>query len=416
MPSSTLRRMQHDVTIVGAGHAGLALSASLSRRGIEHTVLERDRIGATWHGRWDSFCLVTPNWAIELPDGGYDGEAPDGYMPRDDIVAFLERYAARCSAPVQTGVEVTAARTIDQGFELATSSGSIATRVLVAASGAFQRPFRPEGLSSLPPEVAVLDVNTYTNPSALPDRGVLVIGSGQTGCQLSEELHEAGRDVVLACGRAPWVPRRLGGRDIVWWLNRTGFLDQPVSMLPDPRMRLVSNPLTTGHGGGHDLHYRTLQAMGVTLAGRFVGADGANVLFDDTLAESVAFGDARYAELQEMVRKLIAEGGAPPVEIEPPPPFEADAPTSLPISRFGAVILTGGFRPDYGSWMPWADAFDPMGFPIQTDGASAVVEGLHFMGVHFLRKRKSAILLGAREDAEAVADRIGARLGAVPAG
>jgi putative flavoprotein involved in K+ transport len=408
--------MRHDVTIVGAGHAGLALSAALSIRGIEHTVLERDGIGSTWRKRWDSFCLVTPNWAIDLPDGSYDGDEPDAYMPRDDIVGLLERYAARTSAPAQTGVEVAAVRATDAGFELDGSTGTVRTRILVAATGAFQRPFLPDGLASIPPDVPVIDASGYTNPAALPDGGVLVIGSGQTGVQLSEELREAGRDVVLACGAASWVPRRVGDHDIVWWLARTGFFDQPVSSLSDPAARLVSNPLTTGHGGGRDLHYRTLQAMGVTLAGRFVGSDGARVAFADDLAACVAFGDARRHDLMELVRTTIAQQGLPEVEIEPPPPFVADAPTSLPVSRFGSVIVTVGFRPDYGSWMPWPEAFDVMGFPIQTDGVSGVVDGLHFMGVHFLRKRKSSILLGAREDAEVVADRIAARLGAMPAG
>jgi putative flavoprotein involved in K+ transport len=407
--------MQHDVTVVGAGHAGLSISAALSARGIEHTVLERDRVGSTWAGRWDSFCLVTPNWAIELTGGGYDGDDPDGFMPRDHIVAFLERYAARVSAPVQTGAEVTGVRTIEDGFALDTSVGSMTTRVLVAANGAFQRPFRPDGLSSLPPDVPVIDASRYRNPQALPDGGVLVIGSGQTGAQLSEELHDAGHDVVLACGRAPWMPRRIGDHDLVWWLLRTGFLDVQLSALPDPAIRLVSNPLTSGHDGGHDLHYRTLRSMGVTLAGRFLGCDGADLVFDDSLPASVAWGDARHDELAEMIMKMVADGGLPPVEIEPPSPFAPEAPTSLPVARFGSVIVTGGFRPDYGSWMPWADAFDATGFPVQTDGESQVVDGLHFMGVHFLRKRKSAILLGGREDAEVVADRIALRLGAPPA-
>jgi putative flavoprotein involved in K+ transport len=408
--------MQHDVTVVGAGHAGLSLSAALTARGIDHTVLERDRVGSTWARRWDSFCLVTPNWAIDLTDGTYDGDDPDAFMPRDDIVAFLGRYAAGASVPVRTGVEVTAVRAVDGGFALDTSAGGITTRVLVAASGAFQRPFRPDGLASLPADVPVIDASQYTNPETLPDGDVLVIGSGQTGVQLSEELHEAGREVVLACGRAPWMPRRIGDRDVVWWLLRTGFLDMPVSALPDPAMRLVSNPLTSGHGGGHDLHYRTLQAMGVTLVGRFLGCDGTDVSFDDSLAASVAWGDARHDELAALIAKTTVDHGLPSVEIEPPTSFVADAPTHVPVSRFGSVLMTGGFRPDYGSWMPWPEAFDPTGFPIQTDGVSQVVDGLHFVGVHFLRTRKSAILLGAREDAAVVADRIAVRLGARPAG
>jgi putative flavoprotein involved in K+ transport len=243
----------------------------------------------------------------------------------------------------------------------------------------------------------------------------LVIGSGQTGCQVAEELHEAGRDVVLACGRAPWIPRRIGDRDLVWWAVHTGFFDQTFDGM-QPGARLVSNPLTTGHGGGRDLHYRTLQAMGVTLAGRFAGADEHAVRFDDDLAACVAWGDDRYDEFMALVHNLIAARGLPDLETEPPPPFAAEAPTSLPASRFAAAIVTSGFRPQYGAWIPWVEAFDPLGFPLQVDGASTVVEGLHFMGVHFLRKRKSAILLGAEEDAQVVADGIAVRLGARPAG
>jgi putative flavoprotein involved in K+ transport len=408
--------MQHDVVVVGAGHAGISLSAALTAREIAHVVLERDRVGATWGHRWDSFCLVTPNWAIDLTDGDYDGDDPDGYMARDEIVAFLERYAARHEAPVRTGVQVTAVRATDGGFALDTSDGTVTAKTLVAASGAFQQPFLPKGVAALPPDLRVLDTTEYTNPDALPDGGVLVIGSGQTGVQLAEELQEAGRDVVLACGRAPWVPRRLGEHDIVWWLLESGYLDQPVDELPDLSIRLVSNPLTTGHGGGHDLHLRTLQAMGVTLCGLFLGCDGNDVVFDDSLAESVAWGDARQADLMQLFRATIERRGLPDVEIPEIPPFVSEAPSRVPVARFGSVIVTGGFRPNYGAWMPWPDAFDDVGFPRQRDGESAVVDGLFFTGVHFLRTRKSSILLGGRDDAGVVTDRIATRLGAKPAG
>jgi putative flavoprotein involved in K+ transport len=406
---------RYDAVIVGAGHAGLSLSAALSERRIEHVALERDRIGSSWADRWDSFCLVTPNWAIELTDGGYDGDEPDGYMPRDDIVAFLERYAGRTGAPVRIGVKVVAARSVDGGFVLDTSEGTVRTRTLVAATGAFQRPVVPEGLANIPPNVEVLDATSYTQPDGLPDGGVLIIGSGQTGAQLAEEISQAGRDVVLACGRAPWLPRRIGDRDLVWWLRSIGFLDMPFSALADPAMRLVSNPLTTGHGGGHDLHLRTLRAAGVTLAGRFTGVDDGRAVFDGDLGECVAWADARHAEFAERIRATCRAEGWPDVELAPPEPFVAEAPTEMPVDRFSSVIVTGGFRPNYGGWMPWPEAFDALGFPTHVDGESDVVDGLFFVGVHFLRKRKSAILLGAREDSAVVADRIARRLGAAPA-
>jgi putative flavoprotein involved in K+ transport len=404
-----------DAVVVGAGHAGLSISRALAAHRIEHAVLERDRVGQTWRGRWDSFCLVTPNWLIDLPEGGYDGDDPDGYMQRDEIAAFLERYAAAGAAPVREGVSVLAARELDGGFALETSEGPLRARVLVVASGAYQRAHHPRGAAAIADVLHTVDATTYRRPGELPDGGVLIVGSGQTGVQLAEELHEAGRDVVLACGKAPWLPRRFGGHDVTWWADATGFLGQPVSSLPDPGARLWANILTTGHGGGHDLHYRTLQRDGVTLAGHFEGVDGAKVRFADDLAVSVAWGDERYRQFGELVQRVVAERGLDPVALEPPPPFVAEGPTDVPLDRFSTVLFTGGFRPDYGSWLPWPSAFDDMGFPIQTDGESAVVDGLYFVGVHFLRTRKSSILWGANDDATVVASRIAVRLGAGPA-
>jgi putative flavoprotein involved in K+ transport len=399
----------HDAVVVGAGHAGLSISRALSDRGIDHVVLERGQVAQTWRGRWQSFCLVTPNWLIALPGGRYTGDDPDGYMPRDDIVAFLERYAA--TAPVREGVEVEGVRATDDGFALDASDGEMRTRTLIASTGAFQKPHMPAGMTSLPSRLAVLDATSYDRPEDLPDGGVLIIGSGQTGAQLAEEIHETGRDVVLACGRAPWVPRRWGGRDAVWWLEEAHFFDARLEDLPDPAQRLASNPLTTGHGGGRDLHYRTLQQAGVTLVGQFLGADGDHITFADDLSESVAWGDAAFAELMKIAARVIAERGLN-VDLPTHEPFVADPPTSIPADRFSTVICTGGFRPDYQSWMPWSDAFDPVGFPLHLEGESAAVDGLFFMGVHFMRKRKSGILWGAEEDANVVANRVAQRLGA----
>jgi putative flavoprotein involved in K+ transport len=403
-----------DVVVVGAGHAGLAVSHALADRGVEHVVLERDRVGQAWRDRWESFCLVTPNRMIALPGLAHDGgEDPDAFMPRDDIVGFLERYASTGATQVREGVEVTGVRArAGGGFSLDTSDGELSTSVLVACTGAYQRPHRPAGAVSLPPGAFTIDATDYRRPDQLPPGDVLVVGSGQTGCQLAEELLEDGREVVLACGRAPWVPRRLGGHDITWWGRETGFLDQPVSALPDPRARLEANLLATGHGGGHDLHYRTLQTAGVTLAGHFLDHEGGRVRFADDLADCVAWGDERHRRFMGLVRTLADERGIEGVEIPEPEPFDASAPQELPLDRFAAVIFTGGFRPNYGSWLPWPEAVDDLGFPVQADGASTVVDGLYFCGVHFMRKRKSSILWGTGEDAEVVAGGIAQRLGA----
>jgi Pyridine nucleotide-disulphide oxidoreductase len=396
------------VAVVGAGPAGLATSCELTTAGVEHVVLERGRIGQTWRDRWDSFCLVTPNWSVMLPDGGYGGPDPDGFMPRDEMVGHLERYASAIRAPVQEGVDVTSMEaTREGGFVLGTSDGDVRAGAVVISTGAFQRQHRPNA-ASLPPELLQIDVDDYRNEQALPPGTVLVVGSGQSGCQIAEELHEAGRKVVLACGRAPWVPRRVGDRDFVWWLLESGFLDATVGSLPSPEARLFANVLATGHGGGHDLHLRTLQAEEVVLAGHFLGSTRTHVRFAPDLADSVAWGDERYIQFTGLVREVVEKHGLDLPDLADAPPFEAEPPEELALSELGAVIFAGGFRPDY-SWLPWPGAFDDLGFPIHDEGASTVVPGLYFVGVHFLRKRKSSTLIGVGEDAAIVAEQIASR-------
>jgi putative flavoprotein involved in K+ transport len=277
---------------------------------------------------------------------------------------------------------------------------------LALASGAYQKPFRPPGAIGLPRSIHVIDAEGYTNPAALPPGRVLVVGSGQTGCQIAEELNEAGRDVVLASGRAPWVPRRLAGRDIVAWMAPTSFMNQTPAQLPSPMLRLVANILNSGRNGGHDLNWRTLQAAGVTLAGHFRGVEGDDIVFAPDLAESVAFGDARYAELRPALAESAALLGVETPELPDPPPFVADPPERISVQDVAAVIFTSGFRPDFTSWVHFPTAFDEMGFPLTTDGESTAVPGLFFIGTHFLRKRKSATLFGIEEDAPVVAERI----------
>jgi len=398
-----------DVVVVGAGQAGLAVSCELTQAGVEHVVLEKGRVGQTWRGRWDSFCLVTPNWFVQLPGHPYDGDDPDGYMPRDEIVAYLERYAAGFQAPVWDGVDVTSLRPQPDGsFVLQTSAGEIVARTVVLSTGAYQRPHRPAGASTLPADLLQIDVEAYHCAADLPGGPVLVVGSGQSGCQISEELHCAGREVFLACGRAPWFPRRLGDHDLSWWALETGFLDVPFSSSPSPAARLAANVQATGVDGGHDLHYRTLQKLGVTLLGHFLGADGRRARFAPDLADSVAWGDERNGQLMDLVRKLVAERGLPRPEIPEPEPFDATAPEELNLSGFGAVVFAGGFRPDYASWVHLPGGFDALGFPVHEEGASTVSPGLYFVGVHFMRKRKSSLLGGVGEDAAIVAGQISA--------
>jgi putative flavoprotein involved in K+ transport len=399
-----------EVVVVGAGQAGLAISRELTHASVEHVVLERGRVGQSWRGRWDSFCLVTPNWFLQLPGHPYDDDDPDGFMPRDEFVPYLERYAEGFEAPVREGIDVTSLQPgPDGGFLLETPAGEIVARTVVLSTGAYQRPHRPAGAATLPAGLLQIDIEDYRNPAELPAGPVLVVGSGQSGCQIAEELYRAGREVFLACGRAPWFPRRLGDRDLSWWALETGFLDVPLSSLPSPAARLAANVQATGAGGGHDLHYRTLRKMGVTLLGHFLGADGRRAQFAPDLGESVAWGDERNAQLMDLVRKLVVERGLAIPEILEPEPFSGEAPEEVNLSGFGAVVFAGGFRPDYESWVRFPGAFDELGFPVNEAGASTVAPGLYFVGVHFLRKRKSSLLNGVGEDAAIVAHQIAAR-------
>lgn len=392
------------VVVIGAGQAGLAVSHQLAAVGVEHIVLERDRVAQSWRGRWDSFTLVTPTSTIRLPGHTAEG-APEGYLAKADIVALLEQYASANQAPVFEGVDV---ERLDagprSGFVLRTSAGELPARAVVVCSGAFQKPHRPTIAAGLPVRVPVLDATDYRNPDDIGPGRVVIVGSGQTGCQLAEELHLAGREVVLACGRAPWIPRRLEGRDTFTWLCETSFFDQPLAALPSPAARLVSNPQATGRDGGHDLHYRTLQELGVQLTGRLAYADDSAMTFADDLDASVSFGDARYHDLKTLLATQLPAKGIIAPEMPDPPPFHADPIASVATKDVAAVIFTSGFRPDYARWVG-LPVFDELGFPITVDGAAAV-GGLYFCGVHFLRNRQSGLLMGVGADAALVADSV----------
>jgi putative flavoprotein involved in K+ transport len=398
-----------DTVVVGAGQAGLAVSRELGEAEVPHVVLERGRVGQTWRGRWDSFCLVTPNWSVRLPGHPYDGDDPDGFMPRDEVVAYLERYAAAVRAPVREGVEVKSIRPVPGGgFDLDTSDGALVARTVVLSTGAYQRPHRPAGADTLPESLLQIDAEDYRNPEQLPPGRVLVVGSGQSGCQIAEELCQAGREVFLACGRAGWLARRISGRDVVWWLSEAGDLDDRTDSLPEPRARLAGNVQASGRDGGHDLHYRTLRRMGVTLLGRFTGADAGEAHFAADLGESVGWGDRRHVDVMGGFRKCAGERGLAWDDGAAPEPFDPTAPERLPLDGLGVVIFTSGFRPDYGSWVHCPGAFDELGFPVHREGASTAFPGLYFVGVHFLRKRKSSLLIGVGEDAAIVASQIAA--------
>ncbi|MFF2371861.1 flavin-containing monooxygenase [Agromyces sp. NPDC058110] len=394
-----------DVLVVGAGQAGLAVSHELSERGVEHVVLERDRVGSTWAGRWDSFRLVTPNHGIRMPGGAYSGDDPCGYLPRDGIVDHLTAYASSFRAPVAERHGVDRLEPDEAGFVARSAMGDIRARRVVGCTGAYQRPHRPGFVDGLAREVPVVMSADYRSPGALPDGPVLVIGGGQSACQIAEELHAAGRQVTLAPGRAPSMPRRIADRDGFDWLEDAGFFEQLLADQPSPAVRLAANPLATGAGGGHDLSLRTLAARGVGLVGRVVGVDDGSLVVADDLDESLAAGDAGFRMVCGLARKAAAARGLP----DPDPPEPLDDPVAaaeVPSLRdLGAVVVACGYRPAY-DWVEVPGVFDDMGFPVTDAGASRAVDGLWFVGVPWLRHRKSPLLMGVGEDAAIVAEQL----------
>ncbi len=389
-----------DTVVVGGGQAGLAASWHLTRRGVEHVVLERGRVGQNWRTeRWDSFVLNTPNWAQQLPGFAYAGDEPDEFAPLAEVIAYVEDYAASFEAPVREGVDVSALRSAPGGYELDTDSGPVHATNVVVATGAYQRP-TPSALREAAPS-GLLQLNTpeYRNPSELPEGAVLVVGSGQSGCQVAEDLVGSGREVYLAVGACPWLPRRHRGRDVVSWMVEIGLMDQTVDSLTSPDALLACNVALSGTEGGHDCNPLTLADRGVVPVGRLEGFREGRALFAGDLEENIAKG----VEFEVSLRRRFDEHAG--LEHEP----AADAIRALPdlrdldLGRIGAIVWATGFRPDYG-WIE-LPVLDPTGRPVQRRGVTDL-PGLAFVGVHWLHTRKSSLFLGVGEDAEHVVEQL----------
>jgi putative flavoprotein involved in K+ transport len=406
-----------DTVVVGAGQSGLAMSWFLRRRGVDHVLLDRrTRLGGGWLDRWDAFRLVTPNWTASFPGSAYDGDDPDGFMPRDEIAGRVARYAESISAPVvlETEVHRLGARA-GGGFRLETSQGTVSARRVIVATGGFHTPRIPAIAAALPERVLSLHSHAYRNERQLPPGAVLVVGSAQSGVQIVEELRDAGRRVFLCVGSAGRVPRRYRGRDIFYWLRqlaeRGDELGTPLpsaATLEDPRRRLAANPHLSGHGGGHEVDLRRLASGGATLLGRLKAIDGERIRLAPDLSANLATADRFFEEkFRSLIDKLIerARIDAPPDERAP---FQYDPPelAELDLARaeISAVLWTTGYRLDYG----WIDlpVLDTLGFPRQTRGVTEI-PGLYFIGSLWQHNQASATLFGLELEARALAERMG---------
>lgn len=418
------------VVVIGGGQAGLAMSHVLCRRGVDHVVLERHQVGHEWRERrWDSFCLVTPNWQCQLPGFPYQGPDPHGFMARDGIIRYLEDYAASFDPPLLEGVTATRLRRSAAGvFEVRTDRGELTADQVVVATGPYHTPAVPRMAERLPEGITQVHSSQYRNPDQLPPGAVLVVGTGQSGCQVAEDLHLAGRQVHLAVGSAPRVARRYRGQDVVAWLDQMGYYDKGIDEFADADgMRMRVNHYVTGRDGGRDIDLRALARDGMRLHGRLAQVAGGTAFFAADLRHNLDHADAVSESIKDTIDKYImAHGIEAPTERRytpvwvPPAPAPAPAPRSAPGGRsaptvageldltqaqVSAVVWCTGFHRDH-RWVE-VPVFDGRGYPNHQRGVTSC-PGLYFLGLPWLHTWGSGRFSGVARDAEYLADRIGA--------
>ena len=397
------------VIIIGGGQAGLSISYCLKQLDIDHIVFEKEKIAHSWRSkRWDTFCLVTPNWQCTLPGYHYPGSAPNGFMQRDEIVQYIEDYARHFDPPVQEGVTVSRVRRIDDRYEIATSQGDYTADQVVVATGGYHHPKIPRMAERLPATVTQLHSSQYKKPEALPDGAVLVVGTGQSGCQIAEDLHLAGRQVHLCVGSAPRSPRRYRGKDVVDWLDQMGYYDLSIDEHPQKEsVRTKTNHYVTGRGGGHEIDLRHFALEGMQLYGKLREIAGGQLSFQNNLKENLDQADGVANSIKRTIDKYIAENNIE-APVEPPyePVWEPTSPLlaqDLQQANIQTVIWSTGYHMDFR----WIDVpiFDGRGYPGHDRGVTPA-EGLYFLGLPWLYTWGSGRFSGIARDAAYLADRI----------
>ena len=408
---------QIESVIIGGGQAGLALSYYLTQQERVHVILERGRVAETWRSqRWDSFTLVTPNWMTHLPGFPHQGADPDGFLPHDDIVLALERYAQSFHAPLRCGVQATAVRLRPEGqdYLVETSEGTIEAANVVLATGGYPRPKLPLASTAIPVNIMQLHSSQYRRPKLLPSGAVLVVGSGQSGSQIAEELHQSGRQVYLCVSRCGRAPRRYRGKDVMWWVNQMGGYDRTVEALPSRQARFACHPDLSGKGGGHEINLRQLASEGVMLLGRLQDVRGSRAVMATDLAQNLDRADAQALQLVRTIDDFILRTGmdvplesqgeaASPIWV---PPAEPILEVDLYAAGISTIIWATGFQLDFG-WVH-VPVFDDVGAPVHQRGVTSS-PGLYFLGLPWLYKDKSALLFGIGEDAAFLASAIESR-------
>ena len=398
-----------DTLVVGAGHAGIAMSEHLSNNGIPHLVLERNRIAERWRSeRWDSLVANGPAWHDRFPGLEFSDHGPDEFVPKECVADYFVTYAAKINAPIRPGVEVTRLEKIQgrRGFRVETSDGVVETNNLVAATGPFQHPIVPP---IVPNNQNVVQMHStgYRNPEQLPEGSVLVVGSGSSGVQIADELLQSGKEVYLSVGPHDRPPRRYRDRDYVWWLGVLGHWDQQTPTMGKEHVTIA----VSGAAGGTTIDFRRLAERSMILVGLTESYDNGAIRFAPDLGENVRQGDANYLSVLDEADDYIKRNGLDLPE-EPEARLIAEEPDcmlnpilSLNLSEAGitSIIWATGFAVEY-NWME-LDIFDENGRPVHNRGVSAE-PGIFFLGLPWLSRRGSSFIWGVWHDARFLADQI----------
>ena len=391
--------------VIGAGHAGLAMSRCLCDRSIDHVVLERGEIAHTWRTeRWDSLRLLTPNWQSRLPGFSYNGDDPDGYRSVAEVIEFIASYAKAISAPVLTHTTVTSVRSTETGYLVRTDQGDWLCRTVVVGSGACNVAVVPGFASKVPRSIMQLTAQDYRNPAQLADGGVLVVGASSSGVQIAHEIHRSRRAVTLSVGEHIRAPRVYRGKDLEWWMDAAGVLDERYDEVDDiARARRVVSLQLAGTPDRSTLDINALTEIGVKVVGRLGGiSENGKAQFSGSLRNMCALSDLKMGRLLDRIDEWAQRNGfdaranpphrLPPTRVEPAPPLGMD----LASREIKAIIWATGYRPDY-SWLG-APVLDRKG-RLKHDGGVVSSPGMYLMGTQFMRRRKSALIDGAGDDA-----------------
>jgi putative flavoprotein involved in K+ transport len=407
-------QMHYPVIIIGGGQAGLSMSYCLKERSIDHIVFEKNRIGHAWRDkRWDSFCLVTPNWQCTLPGFPYNGEDPNGFMQRDDIVRYIEAYARSFNPPIKEGVTVTELSQIDVSrFQVATSIGTFTADQVVVATGSYHHPKIPDIAHRLPSDILQLHSSDYKNPESLPDGAVLIVGTGQSGCQIAEDLHLAHRKVHLCVGGAPRSPRMYRGKDVVDWLDQMGYYDLSIDEHPQKeKVRTKTNHYVTGRDGGREIDLRHFALEGMQLYGRLNtidnATDTATLYFNPDLKQNLDQADAVAESIKKTIDTFIETHN---IQAPPAPPYvpvwhpsEEKRELNVQSANITSVIWSIGYTTDF-SWIK-VPVFDGTGYPSHHRGVTPI-PGLYFLGLPWLHTWGSGRFSGIARDALHLTDQV----------